>query len=143
MPKRQSESDMNNPEEFAAWAFAAGIPDPRGQQFPNQPLIPAPCFAMLSSMLWDLGFRHNPDLQTKWVADYAGPDRNLVALGLSDSPDTVMDRAVEMLADQFPDVAARVATVTPGNRDQVVAEQAEALRKSLDRLREAVGSDGA
>lgn len=139
MPKKQSESNMDDPEEFAAWAFAAGIPDPRGEQFPNQPLIPAPCFKRVSRMLWDLGFRHHADLQTKWVAAYAGPDRNLVALGLSDSPESLVDTAVEMLADQFPDVAARIAAVTPENKDQVLAEQTDALRDSLDRLREAMG----
>jgi len=133
---------MDDPEEFAAWAFAAGIPDPRGEQFPNQPLIPAPCFSKVSKMLWNLGFRHHADLQTKWVADYSGPDRNLVALGLSDTPESVVEKAAEMLADQFPSIAARVASVTPENRDQLVAEQTEALKESLDRLREAMGGSG-
>lgn len=131
---------MDDPEEFAAWAFAAGIPDPRGEQFPNQPLIPAPCFGRVSKMLWDLGFRHHADLQTQWVAENAGPARNLMALGLtSTDPEKLMEQATEMLVDQFPDVAARLASITPENRDQVVSEQAEALRDSLARLKTAMG----
>jgi hypothetical protein len=138
MPKRQHESNMENPSEFAAWAFAAGIPDPRGEQFGNQPLIPAPCFPALSRMLWDLGFRHHADLQTKWVPDYPGPDRNLLALGLTDTePEKLTALAAEMLVDQFPAVAERLKNVTPENRDEFIAEQAQELMSAMGRLKAA------
>lgn len=138
MPKKQFESDMSSPEEFAAWAFAAGVPDPRGDTFGYQPLIPAPCFPKLSKMLWDFGFRHHADLQTHWVADYSGPDRNLVALGVTDiSPEAIVEQATEMLAEQFPEVAAHIAQMTEENREQVIAERVELLRASLEKLREA------
>lgn len=138
MPKRQQDSDMENPEEFAAWAFAAGIPDPRGERFGHQPLIPAPCFPALSKMLWEMGFRHHADLQTRWVSDYSGPDRNFVALGVTDvSPESLMEQAAEMVVDQFPDVAARIAAMTPENRDQMLREQAAELLSSVERLKAA------
>lgn len=134
MPKRQSESNMDDPKEFAAWAFAAGIPDPRGHTF--QTLVPPACFPAISHMLWELGFRHHAELQTKWVPDYQGSDRNFVALGLTDSePSDVIAQAMEMVVDQFPDVAARIASMTPENRDEVVALQARELLASVEKLR--------
>lgn len=138
MPKRQSESNMESPREFAAWAFAAGVPDPRNGGY--QTLIPAPCFSVISEMLWDFGFRHHADLQTKWVPGYGGPDRNLLALGLTDSsPEDLVAAATEMVVDQFPDVAARLAGMNAGNRDEVIAAQARELLASVERLRSASG----
>lgn len=138
MPRTQEQSDMDDPEQHFAWAFAAGVPDPRGERFGNQPLIPAPCFPALSKMLWDMGFRHHAELQTRWVNQYSGPDRNFVALGVTDvSPESLLEQATEMLVDQFPDVAARVAAMTPENRDQMVREQAAELMASVERLKAA------
>lgn len=138
MAKRQDQCDMENPEEMAAWCFAAGIPDPRGQQYGYQPLIPAPCFPSVSQMLWDFGFRHHADLQTKWVPEFGGPDRNFVALGVTDvKPENVVPLAAEMLVDQFPEVADRLRRVTVENRDEVAREQAQELLSSLERLKAA------
>ena len=143
MPKKQAESNMDDPQEFAAWAFSAGVPDPRGEQFGHQPLIPAPCFPAVSQMLWDFGFRHHADLQTKWVPDYMGPDRNHVALGVTETnPEDVMQQAAEMLIDQFPDVAARVSSMTPENRDEVLRAQAEELLASMNLLQAATARLG-
>ena len=143
MPKRQVESNMDDPREFAAWAFAAGIPDPRAGAASFQTLIPAPCFPALSQMLWDFGFRHHAELQTKWVTDYPGCDRNFVALGLTDeqpSKDDVVRKATEMVVDQFPAVADRLRQMNPENRDEIVREQAEALLKSMEKLRAATAT---
>lgn len=138
MPKKQLQSNMDDPQEFAAWAFAAGVPDPRGDSFGYQPLIPAPCFSGVSQMLWDFGFRHHADLQTKWVPEYLGPDRNQIALGVTaSSPDEVIKQAAEMLVDQFPDVAQRISGMTPENQDEVIKAQAEQLLSSMERLRAA------
>lgn len=143
MPKKQSESNMDDPAEFAAWAFAAGIPDPRGEAFGHQPLIPAPCFGAVSKMLWDFGFRHHAELQTAWVPDYAGPDRNLVALGVTaTSPEELLEQATEMLVSEFPDVAQRISEMTPENKDALMAEQAARLRESLENLRKMTQSLG-
>lgn len=141
MPKKQSDSNMSDPQEFAAWAFAAGVPDPRGEQFGHQPLIPAPCFPAVSQMLWDFGFRHDPALQTRWVPDYIGPDRNHVALGVSETnPADAMKLAAEMLVDQYPDVASKIAEITPENRDEMVAAQAEELMASIAKLQAATAT---
>lgn len=140
MPKRQADSDMENPKEFAAWAFSAGVPDPRYKNLTFQTLIPAPCFAAISEMLWDFGFRHNPDLQTRWVPEYAGADRNLLALGTTDvQPEEVVPLAAEMLVDQFPDIAARINQMNPENREEMIREQAEALLASMEKLQQATG----
>lgn len=141
MPKRQSESRMDDPKEFAAWAFAAGVPDPRYKNLTFQTLIPAPCFAAISEMLWKFGFRHHPELQTQWVPGYAGAERNFVALGVTDvNPDNVVGLAAEMVADQFPEVAERISQMNPENRDEVIREQAEALLASVQRLQQATGN---
>lgn len=140
MPKRQSDSNMDDPREFAAWAFAAGVPDPRAAGKSYQTLIPAACFPWLSQMLWDFGFRHHADLQTKWVPEYPGCDRNFVPLGLTDeapSKDDLIRQATEMVVDQFPQVADRLRQMNPENRDQVVREQAEELLRSIERLKAA------
>ena len=145
MPKTQAQSSMDDPKEFAAWAFAAGIPDPRYQNLTFQTLIPAPCFPAISQMLWDFGFRHHPELQKKWVPEYAGADRNLMALGVTDvNPSNVVELAAEMVADQFPDVAQKIAQMNPENRDEMVREQAQALLASMEKLKAATSKlDGA
>lgn len=138
MPKRQFDSNMDDPKEFAAWAFAAGVPDPRYKGLTFQTLIPAPCFPAISQMLWDFGFRHHAELQTKWVPEYSGGDRNLVALGVTDvNPSNVVELAAEMVADQFPDVAERISQMNSENRDEVIREQAAALLSSVSRLKAA------
>jgi hypothetical protein len=138
MPKKQADSNMSDPQEFSAWAFAAGVPDPRGEQFGHQPLIPAPCFPAVSQMLWDFGFRHDASLQTKWVPDYVGPDRNHIALGVSENnPAEAMQLAAEMLVDQYPDIADKISEITPENRDAVMREQAEELMASIAKLQAA------
>lgn len=149
MPKRQQDSNMDDPKEFAAWAFAAGVPDPRYKNLTFNTLIPAPCFAAISEMLWDFGFRHHPELQTRWVPEYSGADRNLMALGVTDvkpddvTPENVMDLAAEMVVDQFPEVADRLRQMNPENREEMAKEQAQALLASLQKLRAATaGFDG-
>lgn len=138
VPKKQSDSNMDDPKEHFAWAFAAGVPDPRYNNLTFQTLIPAPCFAAISEMLWHFGFRHHPELQTKWIPEYSGADRNLLALGVTDvNPENVVELAAEMVADQFPDVAARIASMTPENRDEVIAAQARDLLSAVEKLRNA------
>lgn len=44
--------DLNDPEEFALWAFAA-LPHQNGGQF----IMPIEYFRLVSKRLWDLGFR--------------------------------------------------------------------------------------
>lgn len=134
----QSECDMENPEQFAAWAFAAGVPDPRGERYAYQPLIPGKCHAVFSRLLWDLGFRHHAELQTKWVGERSGPMRNFEAWGSTDvKPEDIMGDVAAMAAEQFPEVAAKIAAIEPGKQQEAVEAQAKELLSALDRLREA------
>lgn len=134
----QSECDMSNPEQFAAWAFAAGVPDPRGDRYPNQPLVPAKCFGALSAMLWDLGFRHHEDLQTKWVGERSGPTRNFEAWGTTDiKPGDIMGDVAAMAVEQFPEIAAKIAAVKPEDHQAALDEQGKQLLSALERLAEA------
>ena len=134
----QSECNMDDPEQFAAWAFAAGVPDPRGERYPNQPLIPAKCFPALSKMLWDFGFRFDPEKQTKWVGQRSGPTRNFEAWGTTDiKPEDIMGDLAQMAAEEFPEVAAKVAAVTPENHKEAFEAQAKELLSALDRLKAA------
>ena len=97
---------MTKPTEFAAWPFSAGIPDPRGDRYPHQPLVPPQCFPALSQMLWDLGFRHHEEEQVKWVNPRSGPAMNFEAWGLTDkSPAEV----AEELAKSSPELAQATA----------------------------------
>ncbi|OMC55449.1 hypothetical protein A5747_13315 [Mycobacterium sp. IS-836] len=128
---------MENPEQFAAWAFAAGVPDPRGKtlpgKFPNQPMINPNCFAAFSQMLWDLGFRHHEELQTKWVKPGTGPYSNFQTWDLVDAK-PVME---QILVEEFPEIAKKLTQVTPENHRQAVKEQTEALQEAFARLQEA------
>lgn len=147
----QDQCDPDKPEEAFAWMFAAGVPDPRtsaqpDKKFRNQPLIPPPCFSALSKLLWDFGCRFDPDKQTKWIAPGKGPTSNFMVWDTTDKrPDAPapasdaeqMAHAAAMVADQFPDVAARVAGATPETHRAALREQAQALLDSIDRLKAA------
>lgn len=140
MAKLQAECDPDKPREAFAWMFAAGVPDPRGggDRYPNQPLIPPQCFEALSEMLWKMGARFHPELQELWVKPGDGLLGNFQANGVTDiQPEDIEADAVEMLAEQFPDVAERVAQVTPDTHAEVLREQSAALMDSLARLRAA------
>lgn len=55
----QHECDPDNPTEAFVWALV-GLPGPR-----NGPLlVPPQVLGQWSERLWDLGFRHDPELQT-------------------------------------------------------------------------------
>lgn len=154
MAKTQAESNLDDPKEMFAWMFAAGVPDPRsaaqGKNFPNQPLIPPMCFGALSEMLYEMGARFVPEEQKLWVDKPEGPTRNFSVAKTTDekpaepvpvNPDASTDElhaaAAEMVADQFPEVAARVASVTPETHKEALAEQTAKLLDSLDRLKAA------
>mgnify|MGYP001120549074 FL=1 len=68
----QQDCDPNDPEEFAAWCWAAGCPDPRPAATMPVPIATPQLCRSLSRMLWDFGFRHHPELQTKWIEGAAG-----------------------------------------------------------------------
>lgn len=124
---------MSLPEEMFAWIFSAGVPDPRGEQYPFQPMIPAPCFAAFSKLLYDFGCRFHPELQTLWVKPASGPLAVLKARGVAGIEQDV----AAMLVDQFPEKAAELLTVTPENRSEALKKQAQELLDSIERLKAA------
>jgi hypothetical protein len=128
---------MDDPEQFAAWAFAAGIPDPRSKKapgkFPHQPMVNPACFPALSQMLWDLGFRHHADKQTKWVKPARGTHSNFQCWDMVD----VKPLAEQMLVEEFPEMAKKLARVTPENHKDMVKEQGEMVQELLRTLQEA------
>lgn len=141
MAKTQAESNLDDPQEMFAWMFAAGVPDPRngvqGRNYGNQPLIPPKCYGALSQMLYDMGARFHPELQKVWVGAKSGPDSNFVALGTVDvKPEEVMGTIAAMTADQYPEMAAKIAAVTPETQKQVGDEVTQKLLDNLARLRE-------
>lgn len=129
---------MDNPEQFAAWAFAAGVPHPRSEEipgkFPNQPLINQNCFPSLSKQMWQFGFRHHPELQEKWVKPATGQLRNFTTWDVVDAMPTV----AEMLVEEFPEKAKTLAGVTPENHKQMVKEQEAKVTDMLAKLQAAV-----
>lgn len=145
MPISQSEADMEDPEQFAAWAFAAGVPDGRGEKFPHQPMIPAVNFKALSRMLWDMGFRHHSELQTKWVnaRPATSPSMNFEAWGTTD----VKPEQISELVEKEPEVAAKVADIgerlanakSEEERQAIQAEVKNQVMRQLEQIRKLAG----
>lgn len=158
----QDQCDPTNPEQAFAWMFAAGVPDPRnatqpGKNFRNQPLIPPQCFGALSKMLWDFGARPDATKQAAWIVPASGAARNFSTWTVTDtkpvvtaapaSPAAVVSpeaaaadlktAAAAVVVDQFPQVAANLAKVTPATHKQALAAQTNALLSNLSRLQAA------
>lgn len=150
----QEQCDPTIPEQAFAWMFAAGVPDSRadaqpGKVFRNQPCIPAACFGALSKLLWEFGCRPNPELQTKWVVPAKGPTSNFSVWETTDTAPAGVDapadgveasaqsNAAAMLAEQFPELAGKIAAVTPETHQVALEEQTQALLDSLARLQAA------
>ena len=143
MAKAQRDCNLDDPREMFAWMFSAGVPDPRGDgKFPNQPMIPPTCYEALSEQLYKMGARFHPELQELWVKDQVGPEQNFVARGVTDiKPEDIEGDVAAMVADQFPEVAARVAGAT--DVDEALAEQTQVLLKNLADLKAARARLGA
>lgn len=103
-------------------------------KFPNQPLISPACFGVLSEQLWQLGFRHHPELQEKWIKPVNGQLQNFTTWDLVD----VMPKAAEMIVEEFPEVAKTLSKVTPENHKQMVQEQTASLIEKLSLLQQQI-----
>ena len=77
----------------------------------------------LSELLWDFGFRHHAELQTKWIEGVAGLGS---IANLVDSPpkDDFVNSAEEFLADTKPELLDAIRNANPQER--------EALLKKLE-----------
>lgn len=138
MPISQAQANLDDPKQMFAWMFAAGIPDARGEKWPNQPMVPAVCFPALSQMLYDFGCRFDPTKQTKWVGSASGPDRNFQAWGTTTiKPSDIVPDAAAMLAEIAPEEAAAIAKMTPEKHQEALAKSTAAMLASLETLRAA------
>ncbi|OYN81883.1 phage gene 29 protein family protein [Mycolicibacterium sphagni] len=139
MAKTQAECDLDDPREMFAWMFAAGVPDERSSgKFPNQPLIPPMCYGALSEMLYKMGARFHPEEQQLWVEAGSGPHSNFQVAKTTDvKPEEIAPNVAEMVSDQYPDLAKRLADVTPETHKEALAEISTKLLANLDQLRAA------
>lgn len=118
----QHECDMSSPEEHALWALV-GLPGP-GQHAPL--VMPPAVLKQWSKRLWELGFRHDPDLQelkyvppaadSNWVAGAAGRWVNVNAV--LPAEDTAPDVS-HLSADEKRVLLERLAAeMTPAQQEQ-------------------------
>jgi hypothetical protein len=125
----QDKADMYNPRQFAAWVFAVGTPDSR-KGFKDKfqpPLLPAQSWQAMSEVFWELGFRHHPSLQKKWVF----PGNNWVPGRLVDKkpePNVLdLETAVEFLQDTNPEIFDKIVKADPAELNK----QGEEMRQKL------------
>lgn len=84
--------------------------------------------------MWELGFRHHPELQERWLKPASGQLRNFTTWDLVE----VMPTAAEMVVEEFPEVVKTLAKVTPENHKQMVKEQEAKVTDMLAKLQAAV-----
>lgn len=121
MHPMQADCSPSEPKEHAAWCWAAGIPDPSPVRPAPIPLIAPQLAPAISEMLWDFGFRHHPDLQTKWIKGVAG--LGMVA-AFSDKPPAVEDdfsqAAKDFLEANNPEILDAVKNGSDEDREKVL-----------------------
>lgn len=89
------------------------------------PLIAPQLVEGVSQMLWDFGFRHHPELQTKWIDGVAGIG---VCAEMTDKSPVVPDfeqSSEEFLAVNNPEVLEAIKRASP--------EDKEVLRQRLNK----------
>jgi len=109
---QQGDCDPNNPQQFASWCWAAGIPDPSPNRPMPIPLISPMITESVSQMLWDFGFRHHPEFQTKWISGVAG--LGTLADMVDEKPlvNTRTQLALKFLEETNPELYERVRGTT-------------------------------
>lgn len=122
--------DPSNPKEHAAWCWAAGIPDPSPVRPNPIPLIAPQLAEGLSQLLWDFGFRHHPDLQTKWIQGSAGLGGVAQVVDAPPVGDDFTEQAESFLAEHNPDLLKRIKEASPEERANLLRE----LEGSMARL---------
>lgn len=81
-------------------------------------------------MLWNFGFRHHPELQTKWIDGSAGLGS---VAGMSDKrppADDFMENAEEFLAENKPELLDAVRNSSPEERQKLLNK----LEKNFEEL---------
>ncbi|MEV0357099.1 hypothetical protein AB0H71_13660 [Nocardia sp. NPDC050697] len=147
---QQDDADMADPRQHLAWALMFfPSPNPQMGEVPIQPAVRP----LLSQLLWDLGFRHNPELQTKWftpgdhpeggwlnvpnVVDRAGHAQWKAA---HSDPEAEAEKwrgtAESLLGVLNPKLAGRIENMTPDERAAAQATYRQQMPAAFDRLAE-------
>lgn len=118
----QEDCASDNPQEFAAWCWAAGIPDPSPVRPAPIPLIGPMLVNGVSEMLWHFGFRHHPDLQTKWITGTAGVATMADLTDRKPEADSFNEKAKEFLSSTNPKLLEAVLRGTPDERAEMLKQ---------------------
>lgn len=109
---QQGDCNPDDPAQFAAWCWAAGIPDPSPNRPMPIPLISPMITEEISKMLWDFGFRHHPEFQKKWVSGIAGVGTLAQIVDEKPAVNSQTQVALQFLQETNPDLYERVTNAT-------------------------------
>jgi hypothetical protein len=118
----QRECDSQNPKEFAAWCWAAGIPDPSPARPIPIPLIGPMLVEGVSQMLWDFGFRHHPELQQRWINGTAGLATIAEITDTEPEADRFDEKAAEFLSANNPKMLELIRKASPAEREELLTK---------------------
>lgn len=147
---QQAAADMTDPRQHFAWALPF-FPSPN-QQMGDVPVHPT-VRPGTSQMLWDLGFRHQPELQTKWFLPGDHPEagylnvphlvdaeeyEQYMAVHADPEADNEKWRATAeaLLGKLDPKLVERINRMTPEERAAAAEIQREQVPAAFDRLAE-------
>lgn len=155
VPTTYENADMSDPKQFAAWAVS-WFPDPRKGAAGT--LVPMPMAAdtapVFSEQLHELGFRHHPELMTKFPIPGSNPgmgwynapqfvgEREYNAYRATHSaptPSATADATAEnalqqMLSAMNPELAERISAMTPEEKAAALPEAERAAAPAIERL---------
>lgn len=118
----QKDCPMDDPKKFAAWCWAGGIPDPSPVRPMPIPLISPQLTEGVSQMLWDFGFRHHPDKQSKWIAGGAGLGMIADLVDAAPAKDPVVDLAEQFLSAENPQLLEAIQKAPPEKREELIRD---------------------
>lgn len=156
---QQADADMTDPRQHFAWALAF-FPSPN-QAMGDVPIHPT-VRPLFSQMLWDLGYRHHPELQTKWFVPGDHPEAGYLNVPIlvdaeqyqqymavhadpNTANETWRDTAEALLSKFDPNLAQRIKDMTPEERAAELEVQRKQMPAAFDRLaqlRKAVEEEG-
>jgi hypothetical protein len=135
----QKNCPTDDPKKFAAWCWAAGIPDPGANRYGNIPLIAPQLVEGLSEMLWDFGFRHHPDLQTKWIEGAAGIGTIAGIVDTEPVQDPIDAVAEAFLSEENPELLEAIKNAPPAEREKLLKDlerNARTIEAVLKKMKE-------
>lgn len=139
VPEYLSDANLDDPREALAWVFAQW---PKVGESQPYPAAPRPLLGPHSEFAYALGVRVHPELAT--LKKVPGENGSPVFIPV-DEPDPVPaagsagDVSVEvlgLLAQVSPEMAARVAAMTPDEREKAVEDNRAAFEQAVSALAE-------